>query len=125
MVLLVAFGVAMALQARRIAAERDVAARERERAEQVSAFLVSLFQASNPDVAKGDALTARDLLDRGVTRLDVELKDQPLTRATLLHAIGGAYYALARYAEAATYSSPRWQREEISRASNELTSRKP
>jgi eukaryotic-like serine/threonine-protein kinase len=101
-VLLVAFGVAMALQARRIAAERDVAARERERAKQVSAFLVSLFQASNPNVAKGDALTARDLLDRGITRLDVELKDQPLTRATLLHAIGGAYYALARYAEAAT-----------------------
>jgi serine/threonine protein kinase/tetratricopeptide (TPR) repeat protein len=95
-VLLVAFGVAMALQARRIAAQRDLAARERERAEQVSAFLVSLFQASTPDVAKGNIPTARDLLDRGVTRLDSELKDQPLTRATLLHAIGGAYLALGR-----------------------------
>jgi non-specific serine/threonine protein kinase/serine/threonine-protein kinase len=94
--LLIAFGVAMALQARRIAAERDVAARERQRAEQVSAFLVSLFQATDPNTAKGNMPTARDLLARGVTRLDAELKDQPLTRATLLHAIGAAYLALGR-----------------------------
>ena len=100
-ILLAAFGVTMALQARRIAAERDVAARERDRAEKVSAFLVSLFQASDPDTAKGDALTARALLDRGVIRLESELSDQPPTRATLLHAIGGSFLALGRYSEAA------------------------
>jgi non-specific serine/threonine protein kinase/serine/threonine-protein kinase len=99
-VLLAAFAIAMALQARRIAAERDVGARERERAEQVSAFLVSLFRATDPNTAKGAAPTARDLLDRGVARVDAELKDQPLTRAALLHAIGGAYYALGRYSDA-------------------------
>ena len=94
------FGVVMALQARRIAAERDTAARERNRAEQVSAFLVSLFQASDPNAAKGSEPTARELLDRGVARLDSELKDQPLTRATLLHTIGGVYREIGRYAEA-------------------------
>jgi non-specific serine/threonine protein kinase/serine/threonine-protein kinase len=103
LILLVAFAVAMAVQARRVAAERDVAAtereraeRERDRAEQVSAFLVSLFQASDPDRAKGESLTARDLLDRGVLRLQSELKDQPQTRATLLHTIGTVYGALGR-----------------------------
>ena len=67
LIVLIAFGLTMAMQARRLAAERDATARERDRAEQVSAFLVSLFQASDPDRSKGNTLTARDLLDRGVT----------------------------------------------------------
>jgi tetratricopeptide (TPR) repeat protein len=100
LILLIAFGLAMGIQARRVAAERDIAARERDRAEQVSAFLVSLFQASEPDRAKGAAITARDLLDRGVQRLQSELTDQPQTRATLLHAIGAAYAALGQSAAA-------------------------
>jgi tetratricopeptide (TPR) repeat protein len=99
-IVLIAFGLAMVVQARRIAAERDTAARERDRAEQVSAFLVSLFQASDPDRSKGDSITARDLLDRGVQRLQAELKDQPQTRAMLLHTIGGVYRALGRYQDA-------------------------
>jgi non-specific serine/threonine protein kinase/serine/threonine-protein kinase len=100
LIVLIAFGLAMWIQARRVAAERDVAARERDRAEQVSAFLVSLFQASDPDRSKGAAITARDLLDRGVQRLQSELGDQPQTRATLLHAIGAAYGALGQNAAA-------------------------
>jgi serine/threonine protein kinase/tetratricopeptide (TPR) repeat protein len=102
LIVLIAFGLVMAIQARRVAAERDAAARERDRAEQVSAFLVSLFQASDPDQSKGDNITARDLLDRGVQRLQSELKDQPLTRATLLHTIGGVYLALGRLQAAQT-----------------------
>jgi tetratricopeptide (TPR) repeat protein len=98
--LLAAFAVSMAMQARRIGAERDAVARERERAEQVSAFLVSLFQANDPNVARGTVVTARDLLDRGRSRLDSELKEQPQTRAALLHAIGSAYRALGRAADA-------------------------
>ncbi len=102
LIVLFAFGLTMAMQARRLAAERDATARERDRAEQVSAFLVSLFQASDPDRSKGNSLTARDLLDRGVKRLDSELKDQARTRATLLHAIGSAYRALGQRAAAQT-----------------------
>jgi non-specific serine/threonine protein kinase/serine/threonine-protein kinase len=97
LIVVIAFGLVMAIQARRIATERDAAARERDRAGQVSAFLLSLFQASDPDRAKGENLTARDLLDRGAQRLQEELKDQPQTRATLLHTIGGVYRALGRY----------------------------
>jgi eukaryotic-like serine/threonine-protein kinase len=53
-VVLIAFAVAMVVQARHIALERD-------RAERVSAFMVSLFEASDPDKTKGEKLTAREL----------------------------------------------------------------
>jgi serine/threonine protein kinase len=95
-VALVGVAATLAVQARRIAAQRDIAARERDRAERVSAFLVSLFKAATPDRAKGDTVTARELLDRGQQRLREELKDQPQIRAALLHSIGEAYGALGR-----------------------------
>lgn len=88
--LLVAFAVTMASQTRRITRERD-------RAEHVSAFLVGLFEAADPDKAKGDKVTARELLDRGVERLKVELKDEPETRASLLTSIGRVYIQLGRF----------------------------
>lgn len=93
-VALIVFGVTMAAQSARIAAERDGARRERDRAERVSSFLVSLFEASNPDRSKGEKVTARQLLDLGRQRLESELKDQPQTRAALLHTIGSVYAAL-------------------------------
>ena len=92
--LLAAFGVAMAAQSRRVAAERDTAARERDRAEAVSAFIASLFEASDPDRSKGEKVSARQLLDQGRQRLDSELVDQPQTRATLLYTIGRVYARL-------------------------------
>ncbi len=87
---LIAFAVTTLVQSRHVARERD-------RAERVSAFLVSLFDASDPDMAKGEKLTARELLDKGVVRLGVELKDEPVTRAKLLHTIGRVYYQLGLY----------------------------
>jgi tetratricopeptide (TPR) repeat protein len=88
-VVLIAFAATMAVQARRIARERD-------RAERVSAFLVSLFEASDPDRSKGDRLTARELLDTGVARLGRELANEPETRAALMHTIGSVYFQLGR-----------------------------
>ena len=99
LIVLFAFGLVMAIQARRLATERDSTARERDRAEQVSAFSSACFRARIP-TERRESLTARDLLDRGVQRLQAELKDQPRTRATLLHAIGGVYRALGRYEDA-------------------------
>ena len=94
LLLLVAFGAAMAVQSARVAAERDVATRERDRAARVSAFLVSLFEASDPDRSKGERVSARQLLDLGRQRLASELRDEPQTRAALLHTIGRVYRVL-------------------------------
>ena len=98
LLLLVAFGTATALQARRIARERDRANHEAGRANleaaaatQVADFLVSLFRISDPNEARGAALTAREVLDRGADRLNKELVDQPELRSRLMSTIANVY----------------------------------
>ncbi len=61
-VLLVGFAVAMGIQARRTALERDRANREREASDKVAAFLGSMISGSAPE-ALGDALW-KDLRER-------------------------------------------------------------
>ena len=85
---LAAFATVTFVQAQRIAYERDVATAERTRAEQVSSFLVELFELSDPSRSRGNQVTARELLDIGARRVSLGLADQPETRATLLGTIG-------------------------------------
>jgi serine/threonine protein kinase/tetratricopeptide (TPR) repeat protein len=100
-VVLIAFGVVSTLQGQRLAVERDQAqAREkqarfeRERAEQVTAFVIDLFRANDPEQARGHDVTAKELLARGTQRLDTQLKDRPDMRATLLATIADIDMAL-------------------------------
>ena len=84
----------------RLARERDHARREAETARQVSAFLASLFELSDPERAKGARLTARDLLDRGARSIDRDLAGQPEVAATMLGLIGNVYRDLNLYPQA-------------------------
>ena len=69
-------------------------------AERVSRFLVDLFEVSAPENAKGQTLTARDLLDRGAARVRTELAKEPRVEARLLRIIGYVYTNLGSYDEA-------------------------
>jgi eukaryotic-like serine/threonine-protein kinase len=100
--LLGTFAVAMAVQAQRIARERNRANQEASAARRVSAFLVSLFEASKPGTRSPEAVTARDLLDAGAGRIDGELPDQPLVRAALHMTMGDAYDSLGLRTQAAS-----------------------
>lgn len=100
--LLLAFSATTALQARRIARERDRANQEASTARQVSDFLVGLFAVSDPSASRGNTLTARELLARGAEQLDHALKDQPAVQARLQATIGDVYTGLGHYAEAQT-----------------------
>jgi serine/threonine-protein kinase len=110
-----AFVVQNTLHARGLGVERD-------RAQASLRFLVSLFTASAPDNAKGEKLTAADLLDRGAKRLETELRHQPATRATLLFTIGDVYDRIGRYdaAERLLAESIDLQRQLSSRPTLEL-----
>lgn len=77
---------AVAWQARIAGQERDVAEGARRRSEDVTGFLLGLFEASNP-VGGADSLTSRILLQTGLQRVD-ELADQPLVQAEMLDALG-------------------------------------
>ncbi len=87
-VLVVGFATTMAIQANLIAQERDRAQVQATKAEQVSTFVTGLFQGSDPNLFPGDTLTARELLRRGVERIDTDLADQPDLRADLLGVMG-------------------------------------
>jgi serine/threonine-protein kinase len=105
--LILAFTVTTYVQSLRIAAERDRAAeqreaalRERARAEEVSTFLVDLFKLSDPEVNRGNRVTARELLDSSTKRLREAFKDQPGTKAALLATVGSVYDSLGQYQDA-------------------------
>lgn len=76
------------------------AMREASTAEEVSNFLVGLFSVAEPDRARGEAITAREILDSGAVRLDRELAGQPAVQARLMRTIGGVYMQLGLYEEA-------------------------
>ena len=97
--LLVGYAATVTVQSDRIARERDLARSEAAKAEQVSTFLLNLFEANNPNEMKGDTLTARQLLARGVTRAE-ELGDQPEVHAAMLGVLGGVYQKLGDYHQA-------------------------
>ena len=78
-------------QARVARDERDRARSEAAKAREVSAFLSNLFQGANPVQARGQALTARDLLDRGTAAIATQLKGQPDVQASLLLLMSEAY----------------------------------
>jgi eukaryotic-like serine/threonine-protein kinase len=105
--MIIAFSVTTYMQSVRIAAERDHAAEQRERAEhervraeEVSSFLVNLFKLSDPEENRGNQVTARELLDSGAKRLKAGLQDQPETKAALLSTVGAVYDSLGQYKDA-------------------------
>jgi tetratricopeptide (TPR) repeat protein/tRNA A-37 threonylcarbamoyl transferase component Bud32 len=100
LVLLIGFAVVMAALSLRLARERDRANREAEIASQVSDFMVSAFEVSDPGEARGNTVTAREILDQGAAEIEGAFQDQPEVQARLLTTIGNVYLSLGLYAEA-------------------------
>ncbi len=95
--LVVGFAVAMALQASRVAFERDQARGERDKKTQVLALVLDLFEHSNPFVVPGEELTVREALERSVPVLKDGLREQPDVRAELLHTSGSILSVLGAW----------------------------
>jgi len=107
-VLLAGFAISTAVQSARVARERDRALLAEQRAQteaataqRVSQFMVELFRLSDPSEARGNAVTAREILDKGAARL-AELNDQPEVQATLTDTVGRVYQSLGLYGSART-----------------------
>jgi serine/threonine-protein kinase len=75
----------------------DRAIQERERAAAVSVFLEDLFSITDPSKSKGEAITARQMLDRGMEKIDQSLETQPEVRAELMETMGRVYRKLGLY----------------------------
>ena len=92
--LLLGFGVRERIQGQRIA-------REAATAEQVSTFMVDMFKVSDPSEARGNTITAREILDQGAEKIEQELKQQPEVQARLMATMGTVYRGLGLYEQAA------------------------
>jgi serine/threonine-protein kinase len=79
------------------------AAREGRRAGEIRDFLVSVFEISDPNNARGEAVTARELLDRGSERIERSLAGEPDLRADLRGVVGRLYERLGLFDRAATH----------------------
>jgi non-specific serine/threonine protein kinase/serine/threonine-protein kinase len=95
--MLVAFAGSMAVQAGRIARERDRANEEATVAREVSDFLFELFEVSDPGHARGETITAREILDEGAARIEGRFADQPALQGRFQRAIGRVYRTLGLY----------------------------
>jgi len=100
LLLLVAFAVTMAVQARRIAQERDRANREAAASQRVADFMVRMFKVSDPSEARGNSVTAREILDKAANEADTGLANDPVLQARLLAVMGNTYEGLGLYARA-------------------------
>ena len=107
LLLLVAFSVLQAVQIRLITAERDRTARERDRANRIADFMTKMFRVSDPGEARGNSVTAREVLDKASKDIDTGLAQDPEMQARMMDIMGTVYDNLGLYprAEALAYGS--------------------
>jgi eukaryotic-like serine/threonine-protein kinase len=103
LIFIVAFAVAMSIQTQRIADERDRAAQESQRAEQVSKFMLNVFSAADPVTNKGEEITATQLLEAAGRQIRGDLGQHPEVRARLLEAVGQAFRRQGHFERSISY----------------------
>jgi len=97
--LLGGYAATVTVQARRVSAALEQARLEAEKSEQITGFMMGLFEGGDPRFALGDTITARSLLERGVARAG-RLRERPLLQAQMLGVIGRVYQSLGEYGRA-------------------------
>jgi serine/threonine protein kinase len=91
--LFVSFAIVQAVQLRRTTQERD-------RADRVAEFMTQMFEVSDPSEARGNSVTAREILDRSSAEIDKSLGRDPELRASMMFLMGSVYQSLGLYAKA-------------------------
>ena len=100
MLLLLGFAVSQAVELSRITQERDRTTRERDRANRITDFMTGMFKVSNPSEARGNSITAREILDKASKDIDTSLTKDPELQAQMMYVMGDVYYNLGLYPRA-------------------------
>lgn len=96
---LLVFAATLAFQARRIARERDRANREAETSKRVTDFMVNMFGVPDPSEAKGNTVTAREILDKASKEIETGLANDPEVQSRLMYTMAKTYENLGLAAE--------------------------
>ena len=89
-ILLIAFAATQTIQLRRIQRERD-------RANRVTDFMTQMFKVVDPNEARGNTITAREVLDKASREIDAGLAQDPELQAELLHTMANVHMSLGLY----------------------------
>ena len=95
-------GLAAYALVQRAAAQREAlhAEAEARTSKEATRFLVDLFKIFDPSEARGNTVTAREMMDKGAVRIETELAAQPAIQATLMDTVGTVYMGLGLYTQA-------------------------
>jgi serine/threonine protein kinase/tetratricopeptide (TPR) repeat protein len=91
--LLAGFATMQFFQLRRITRERD-------RATRVTEFMEAMFKVSNPSEARGNSITAREILDKSSKDIDTGLAQDPELQAQMMFVMGDVYRGLGLFPRA-------------------------
>ena len=96
---LIAFALMQTVELRRITRERD-------RADRVTKFMTNMFKVSDPSEARGNTVTAREILDKSSREIDTGLARDPELQVQLLTTMADVYVGLGLFSRAqAMYES--------------------
>ncbi len=91
--LLVAFAIVQAVELRRITRERD-------RADRITEYMTNMFKVSDPSEARGNTITAREVLDKASASISSGMVRDPELRAEMMAVMGQVYGNLGLYSRA-------------------------
>lgn len=80
--------------------QSNVARTQATTAQRTTDFMVNLFTVADPEQSRGETITVREILDRGVTEMRSSLAGEQAVRSNLLRAMGQAYTGLGLYPKA-------------------------
>ena len=100
LLLLAGFSVLQGLELRRITSERDRANRERDRAARVTDFMTGMFKVSDPSEARGNSVTAREILDKASNEMETGLAKDPEVQSQMTQVMATTYMNLGLYPRA-------------------------
>jgi serine/threonine protein kinase len=91
--LLAAFSILQTVQLRRITRERD-------RASRITDFTTGMFKISDPSEARGNTITAREILDKESQYIKTDLAKDPEVQSQMMQVMARTYAGLGLYARA-------------------------
>lgn len=97
--LIIGYAVTITYHSQRTQIALEQAEQETEKAEQVTEFMMDMFEASDPSESLGENVTARQLLESGIAQAE-QLQEQPEIQAQMLDLTGRVYMNLGEYEKA-------------------------
>jgi len=91
--LLAGFAIMQSIQLRRITRERD-------RANRITSFMEGIFKVSDPSEARGNSITAREILDKSSADIGTGLEKDPELQAEMMFVMGDVYRGLGLFPRA-------------------------